>query len=479
MPQDEQGAKRELDAGKLGLEAQLEQAKTEVAIEKIRRGAQEAAEKRRRKRRSREAKERRREERRATRRRFLASIHANWDRHQESLQGQSGTMRVLTALGIPAFVALVIYALPSSSKVLATGLLTATASFAVGAFLGFLFGIPRSVGTQATETKAAVAKTGDKTAGSVATVQQFAPNTNLEQISDWLTKILVGVGLVQVHQIGSAIDDLASGLTPGLGATTNAVAVALMVSFSITGFVSAYLFTRLRLQSAFELATAIKQAVKERADTETSAIAVVQKQLDPGGGEPPTLQELAGSLRAATPGIRAQAFFLAREQRRENWHNNAERGENRALVAPTIPVFEALIDCDPPGRYHRARAELGYALKDQENADPQGALVAFKKAIELRPETEAKQFFLYEFNLAYCEIELDRQGFAVGKASADAIVNPVCANLAFAAQFAIGRDAIGETDEDGKPGIVQRWLTLNKEQPAVEAIEGALANDAG
>lgn len=453
-------------------EARLEQAKREVAIEKVRRKDREAVEKRSRR-------LHRRDQRRATRRRFFATLYADRRKRQDSLQGQSGTLRVLIGLGIPAFAALVVYALPGGSKVLATGLLTASASFAVGAFLGFLFGIPRSVGLQGTEAKAAVAKADGTTEGTVASVQQFAPNTNLEQISDWLTKILVGVGLVQVHQIGTAIDGLASGLSPGLGADTNAVAVALMVSFSITGFVSAYLFTRLRLQSAFELASAIKQAVKERADTETSAIALVQKQLDPGGGDPPELGEVTDSLKVATPGIRAQAFFLAREQRRENWRDDAKRGEDRALVAPTIPVFEALIACDDAGRYHRSRAELGYALKDQESPDFQGALAALKQAIELRPEIESKQFFLYEFNLAYCEIELDHEGFLAGKPSAGPLVDSVCTNLAFAARFPVGRDAIDEQDDDGRPGVIRRWLKRNKAHDAVKTIKKTLATENG
>ena len=35
--------------------------------------------------------------------------------------------------------------------------------------------------------------------------RSFLPNTNLEQISDWLTKTIVGVGLVQFREIGAAL----------------------------------------------------------------------------------------------------------------------------------------------------------------------------------------------------------------------------------------------------------------------------------
>ena len=66
---------------------------------------------------------------------------------------------------------------------LGVGLGVAAAATAVGAFLGFLFGIPRTL-------------QGNTTPGPDE-IADYRPNTNLEQISDWLTKILVGVGLVK------------------------------------------------------------------------------------------------------------------------------------------------------------------------------------------------------------------------------------------------------------------------------------------
>jgi glucosamine-6-phosphate deaminase len=66
-----------------------------------------------------------------------------------------------------------------------------------------LFGIPRSLaGPEGAEDKAA--------AGA------YRPNTNLEQISDWLTKILVGVGLVQFTTLAQHAGDLVTFLGPAL-----------------------------------------------------------------------------------------------------------------------------------------------------------------------------------------------------------------------------------------------------------------------
>jgi hypothetical protein len=192
--------------------------------------------------------------------RFWETRRKARQQQHEKEGGQSGTLRVLLAFGIPATLALYFYAHSQapSGEIFAVGLLTAVAAFAVGALLGFLFGIPRSVAKRSDPADGQNGKTGAAqnatadAAVAASAAQRFAPNTNLEEISDWLTKILVGVGLVQIHNVSGAIEDLADGLAPSLGGDSQgfAVAVTLMVSFSITGFVSAYLYTRLRLQGA-------------------------------------------------------------------------------------------------------------------------------------------------------------------------------------------------------------------------------------
>ena len=78
--------------------------------------------------------------------------------------------------------------MPSLS--LGSGLFLAGASTLVGSLAGFLFGVPvreREPGTDDT--------------GSANRSIGYRPNTNLEQISDWLTKIIVGIGLVQFPKI--------------------------------------------------------------------------------------------------------------------------------------------------------------------------------------------------------------------------------------------------------------------------------------
>lgn len=104
-----------------------------------------------------------------------------------------------------------------------------------GSLIGFLFGVP----------KWRTSDTGDK-AG-------YLPNTNLEQVSDWLTKILVGVGLTQFGPIGDALGRLVAAAGDGLGGGPSATLFAggLLVYCAVVGLLAGFIFTALFLASEF------------------------------------------------------------------------------------------------------------------------------------------------------------------------------------------------------------------------------------
>lgn len=78
-------------------------------------------------------------------------------------------------------------------------------------------------------------------------------NTNLEQISDWLTKIIVGVSLVNSDQIGNALWRAAGSMADSIGGKdSQSLALAILVYFSVLGVLGGYLLTRLFLQRAFD-----------------------------------------------------------------------------------------------------------------------------------------------------------------------------------------------------------------------------------
>ncbi|WP_425618554.1 hypothetical protein NA78x_002263 [Anatilimnocola sp. NA78] len=120
----------------------------------------------------------------------------------------------------------------------------AASALACGALLGFLFGVP----------KVHQADLQAKDGGPAVDEPRYRQlvNTNVEEISDWLTKIIVGVGLVQLTQIPPNFQRLAEYLAadqydPGF-------AGGLVAFFAVTGFLSGYLLTRLFLAEAFRKA---------------------------------------------------------------------------------------------------------------------------------------------------------------------------------------------------------------------------------
>jgi hypothetical protein len=108
--------------------------------------------------------------------------------------------------------------------VFSLALLIGLAALLGGGLIGFLFGVPR----QLQEARAA----------SDPATLGYAGNTNLEQISDWLTKILVGVGLTQILQIPGQLQRLTLFVAPALGnqPSSQVFALSLLGYFSIGGF---------------------------------------------------------------------------------------------------------------------------------------------------------------------------------------------------------------------------------------------------
>jgi hypothetical protein len=145
----------------------------------------------------------------------------------------------------------------------ATSLLWALACSTVGAGFGFLFGIPKILQSDKLKTESSKA-------GALDYRQQV--NTNLTEISDWLTKIIVGLGLIQLHQIPPFLNRIADPLAVSLNSAEpykeKAFALALIICFLVFGFLFGYLSTRLFLQGAFS-----------RADQEAAALRRAEDQL--------------------------------------------------------------------------------------------------------------------------------------------------------------------------------------------------------
>ena len=185
--------------------------------------------------------------------------------------------------------------LVSALSVLAIAVMLAIAAFAVGGIIGFLFGIPRLL--QEATAAAPPADGTENKADEAARRVRYAGNTSLEQISDWLTKILVGVGLTQLANIPSALAAVGSSFGPSLGGFTGSAVLAPLevVFFGTGGFFLSYLWTRLYLASL--LIESDEEAKRRTAYTNELRALDVSRRLQaavPPGSQPERVHE-AGS----------------------------------------------------------------------------------------------------------------------------------------------------------------------------------------
>lgn len=118
-------------------------------------------------------------------------------------------------------------------------LLWGMACLAVGAAVGFLFGIPKIAhrGNNGDHN----AKAADSNIDSISEV-----NSNLMEISDWLTKIIVGLGLINLKQLPRYLKMVSQPLADCLPCSCSmAFALGIVVCFTVVGFLFGYLYTRL------------------------------------------------------------------------------------------------------------------------------------------------------------------------------------------------------------------------------------------
>lgn len=139
-----------------------------------------------------------------------------------------------------------------------------------GGSVGFLFGIPRSrtgkslVPTSSTPTPPAttppVASDANLTDAPEAaptppdTGTQLIPSTGnetaIEQISDWLTKIIVGVGLTNLRELPGQLNALgryvATSIDP-TGPINIGLGLGIVIYFAVLGVITGYLMTQIFL----------------------------------------------------------------------------------------------------------------------------------------------------------------------------------------------------------------------------------------
>jgi hypothetical protein len=140
-------------------------------------------------------------------------------------------------------------------------LLWSFAYIAIGGLTGFIFSVPKII----TGTSSSFSSDSDSRKSSLNKIQE---NTNLTEISDWLTKILIGAGLVELKEIPKFIMHIAKIMAQGIRKFPNQnniinstylidsvtiMSVAIILYFITWGFISGYLVMKLVLTEQFAL----------------------------------------------------------------------------------------------------------------------------------------------------------------------------------------------------------------------------------
>jgi hypothetical protein len=133
-----------------------------------------------------------------------------------------------------AVIALYAWSQPrDSTAIFSTATILALAALAAGVIVGFIFGIPKTV-------------PGERIPAGVR-AESFRRNTNLEQVSDWLVKVLIGAGVAWIATVGTTYSQIQRQLPLHLGSAGEFVFPALVTFYVIAGFLLAYLWTGLHL----------------------------------------------------------------------------------------------------------------------------------------------------------------------------------------------------------------------------------------
>ncbi|MCI5149600.1 MAG: hypothetical protein D3916_09475 [Candidatus Electrothrix sp. MAN1_4] len=126
--------------------------------------------------------------------------------------------------------------------VFATIFMVASSSYAIGNILGLIFGIPKTVQGQ---TKSL----------SPQKRISYQVNTSLEQISDWLTKMIIGAGLVELKDITIFLVNISKKISLDINHPhAQSIIVASILCFMILGFFVTYFSIRLYIANALAAA---------------------------------------------------------------------------------------------------------------------------------------------------------------------------------------------------------------------------------
>jgi hypothetical protein len=179
-------------------------------------------------------------------------------------EGKGKSIFFITLILVIGVVIIFIYSIAHGTdkflSILSISAIIALTSAIVGAFIGFIFGIPRTPAAKDSEN--------------------IGANTNLEEISDWITKIIVGVSLVQLNQLSDGIYKIGNTLSQGMGGQPSSFvfSVSTMIFYFVGGFFLGYLWSRIYLPKI--LLTSMEEGYRRKIKEKENELMETQSLVD-------------------------------------------------------------------------------------------------------------------------------------------------------------------------------------------------------
>lgn len=255
------------------------------------------------------------------------------------------------------------------------------AAFLAGSFIGFLFGIPKL--NSQNQSAGIVTPTGGNRGSNpnpilVGDVSRdvvnedilYNNNTNLEQVSDWLTKILLGAGLVNINEIPALLNRVSDKIFSPLSGTNagSPFTTMVIIYFTIGGFFFGYLVTVLNLSSFLKASQSLQRSMDKQLKSATDSLI---KQGNTGGVVTSRISE-----RLNTP----QTKWSSNDPNKGKWGGNSELNGFK-LQADVKPLLSDVL------------FSLTLFVRDLERRDViEGSMVSFHLHPTFEPETISAPF---------------------------------------------------------------------------------------
>jgi len=215
-------------------------------------------------------------------------------------------MWILAILGILSVVVLFFWSTVQASRIDAFtwAFVAALAALVIGGSLGLLFGLP----TAQTGSVGPTSAHRDEDLG-------YRESTSLEQVADWLTKILIGLTLTQFENWELRFSRMSANLTQVLTGRDSPLPGGVLLAFyAVLGFLMAYLWMRRYFIHELVAANAESRALRKRAQEVIEATTVREIEIR---SELQAAQAEADKLKAKSERLAAEAELRKVEERLE------------------------------------------------------------------------------------------------------------------------------------------------------------------